>query len=208
MLTVARRLTTPESCRMTTSTLAERLQKALDHAGLTMAQLEVEAELGKGFLSRPLAGERKTMNVEFQKRIARVCGVSFLWLSTGDGPMRGSGDEPPPSEPETEASDEDTSPLVRALFRVMDPDKFAEQDFKSARRALVETFAYSKDGEPVDTRARQALVAAKSLRLEGLLVTNAGILSRVAWGKPDATLAKQRAEHEAANLADVKKRAK
>lgn len=174
---------------MTSSTLAERLQKAMDRAGLNQAQLEIEAQLGKGYLSRPLAGQRAKIDVQYLERIAGACEVSFKWLSTGKGPMLGSDvDESAHSESEpAEQPTEDTSPLVRALFRVMNPDAYTEQDFRAARRALVETYAFAKEGTSADDRAKQALDAARSLRLDGLLVTNAGIASRIAWGKPSAT---------------------
>jgi hypothetical protein len=180
MLTIARLSRATDDCPMTTSTLSERLKKAMDHAGLSATQLEVAAELGKGFLSRPLAGKRAKMGSELLKRIADKCGVSYLWLSVDSGPMLTgeSYDEPSPDIDESQASK-----LIKALFKVMDADRYAEADFRSARSVLIKTFASAREGTPAEERAKQALEAARALRIEGLPITDAAITARIAWGK-------------------------
>src|SRR3954465_11578782 len=76
---------TPENTCYVTSSIAERLKRAMEQAGLTQTALEAQARLSKGYLSRVLSGERKSIGGEKLAKIAAACGVRAEWLVTGEG---------------------------------------------------------------------------------------------------------------------------
>lgn len=169
----------------------------MTYARLSPTELEVKANLKKGYLSRPLGGGRTRLSIPYLRQIADACEVDYTWLSTGTGEMAGLQRQSPPSSPaptESVESSDETQSLVTALFRVMDPTAFTEADFLAARRALVDTFAYAKDGTSVGERALTALRSARSLRLDGLPVHTASILSRAAFGRIPETAQQARVD--------------
>lgn len=103
-----------------TTALKDRLAAAMAHAGLSQAELERRARLTRGFMSRPLREDRKRVDPQYLEAIARVCGVSFEWLSTGTGEMLS---QARPAEPAPVALPSlprivrgEISPLVRAAL--------------------------------------------------------------------------------------------
>lgn len=67
-----------------TTDFAKRLKEARSHAGLTQEQLADAADMSQsaiGDLESKRHGSRRTAT------LASVCGVSALWLESGEGPM-------------------------------------------------------------------------------------------------------------------------
>ena len=82
------------------TTLALRIKKARARAGLTQKALADKAGVEQPVISQLETG--KNLKSAFLATIADACGVSAIWLATGDGEMNASG--------ETQASDDLGSP--------------------------------------------------------------------------------------------------
>lgn len=66
---------------------AERLRHARELSGLTQIELAAAVETTQSMISRYEKGEN-VPGVYRVKEIAKACGVSFLWLATGDEPIQ------------------------------------------------------------------------------------------------------------------------
>lgn len=113
------------------STLSERITRALNYAGLTQSELSSYINVTESTVSQWITGETKTLKSENAAKVARVCQVNLIWLSTGDGPMVGR------SEPKVELP-EDISELI-TLYRRADKrgkeNIFATASYESKRIA-------------------------------------------------------------------------
>jgi transcriptional regulator with XRE-family HTH domain len=65
------------------STLAERVRATMATKGFNQDQLEKEAELSKGYLSRILSGERRNLGPAIIDRLASALDVGAPWLASG-----------------------------------------------------------------------------------------------------------------------------
>ncbi len=119
------------------STLSERLTAALAHSRRTKREIEVEAELTKGYLSTLTAGKRGArsgVGPDILRRLSEALHVSFEWLATGDGAMLRNG---PPS-----------------------PRPGAGTDFSERFPNCERTIAYLKDVKEISPRVAQLVRAA------------------------------------------------
>ncbi|AKU97028.1 hypothetical protein AKJ09_03692 [Labilithrix luteola] len=71
--------------------LASRVEIALRQSGKKKIDIEQEAGLPKGYMTRIIAGERRNLGPEKIRRIAEALGVSYEWLGT-------ESDEPPTAD--------------------------------------------------------------------------------------------------------------
>jgi transcriptional regulator with XRE-family HTH domain len=69
------------------STLAERLDQALKHAGITAYVLAKDTSTDQGSISRALSGQSTNQKHATLAKWAKRCGVRAEWLSMGTGPM-------------------------------------------------------------------------------------------------------------------------
>lgn len=69
------------------STLAKRLVRAMEHAGLNPYRLHKKTGVDIGTITKAREGDRKHLEHETVSKIALACGVRVAWLSLGDGPM-------------------------------------------------------------------------------------------------------------------------
>lgn len=73
---------------MDKTTLGERLASARAAAGLTREQLAVAAEMAGSTVGAIERGKTSDPGNARVLRLAQELGVSFLWLSTGEGCMQ------------------------------------------------------------------------------------------------------------------------
>lgn len=78
------------------ATLADRLRIAMEHAGITQAELARACGVKPPSVHGWLSGKAKFLRGENLLRASAALGVNQLWLATGQGPMR-SGDQTPGS---------------------------------------------------------------------------------------------------------------
>lgn len=74
--------------------LGERIQQALDAAGLSQGKAEQKAGLSDALLSKWMTGPSKPGSARLLA-LANALGVDFQWLAFGRGTMRPPGDEGP-----------------------------------------------------------------------------------------------------------------
>ena len=78
-------------------TFGERVRRSRRHAGLTAPQLAVQLGLSPGAVAQwETEGKRPRDIVGTSQEVARICGVDYIWLLTGDGKTRGCLALPPP----------------------------------------------------------------------------------------------------------------
>jgi transcriptional regulator with XRE-family HTH domain len=71
------------------STLADRIEKALELRQMSKQGLDSEAGLSKGYTSRVCSEKRERVSPDILRRVARVLRVSYEWLATGEGAIAG-----------------------------------------------------------------------------------------------------------------------
>lgn len=69
------------------STLAERLSRAMERAGLNAQELSRKASLTHTSVSYWLSGRNKGMRADTARKVANALDVSAIWLATGEGEM-------------------------------------------------------------------------------------------------------------------------
>ena len=62
---------------------ADRVRSLLAKKGWTQDRLESEADLGKGYVSRILSGDRQRIGIPAMQRMATALQVDYAWLATG-----------------------------------------------------------------------------------------------------------------------------
>ena len=67
--------------------LADRLNKALEFAGIKPAQIADIVGQTQANMSHYLNGRNKQISPLIARKIAEVCGVRLMWLVYGDEPM-------------------------------------------------------------------------------------------------------------------------
>jgi transcriptional regulator with XRE-family HTH domain len=70
-----------------TKQVATRIVRALEATGVSQGQVERDAKLSKGYLSRLRKAARGDVGVSTVVRIAHALGVRPCWLATGEGEM-------------------------------------------------------------------------------------------------------------------------
>lgn len=73
------------------STLAERLQTAMDRAGLNRYRLGKDSGVDLGAITRILQGKASRLEHGTLAALAKRCSVRMEWLSSGEGPMLEAG---------------------------------------------------------------------------------------------------------------------
>lgn len=81
----------------TKTTYAQRLKAARDHAGLSQSELGRQVDMSAQSIQYLEDSEKAAQGSNKTASIASVCGVSALWLETGQGTMTAGADAPLPS---------------------------------------------------------------------------------------------------------------
>lgn len=68
-------------------TLQNRLNAALEQAKMNKKNLAEKANVSKGAVTHWCNGRSKTIKTEQAQKVAEALGVSYDWLTTGNGPM-------------------------------------------------------------------------------------------------------------------------
>jgi len=68
------------------------MQRALDFAGLKVADLEQSTGMSRQTLSRWMNDRGAPPRELYVRHWAQMCGVSFVWLQTGESPRTGGPD--------------------------------------------------------------------------------------------------------------------
>lgn len=166
------------------STLAERLSRALTHSGFNQREVETKAGLSKGYLSRLVGGERARVDAGRLQKIATATGVDFAWLSTGAGPMLAPfGAAPTESaSPETRVERDDDNPFEAALAEAFRAGEYALSDLDAVRALLRHGATLLRHEVNLSDAAGFWLRAAAMLREEGRPVTVETLVYRMALG--------------------------
>lgn len=173
------------ACAVSTSppvatTLAERLSRAMTHAGFNQKTLEERAGLTRGYLSRVLKGERVRVDATRISRLARACGVDLRWLSTGEGemtPREGDGSAAGGAGPGHEPAD---NAFEHALAEGFRRGPFELADLDAVRRVMARGATLLRDEADLVEAATAWLRAAAALRRESRPVTVETLVYRMA----------------------------
>lgn len=102
-------------------TLGWRIQRAMDHAGIAIADLAEDLEVGRSTVSRWMHDQGAQPKRLYLARIAFRCGVDADWLITGQAeeqhPIDPAGQGKPPTKWETTGPDADVIHLRRLVTR-------------------------------------------------------------------------------------------
>lgn len=158
------------------TTLAERLSRAMTHAGFNQKTLEEHAGLTRGYLSRVLKGERVRVDATRISRLALACGVDLRWLSTGEGEMT-------PREGEAAAGgahEPADNAFEHALAEGFRRGPFELADLDAVRRVMARGATLLRDEADLVDAATAWLRAAAALRRENRPVTVETLVYRMA----------------------------
>jgi transcriptional regulator with XRE-family HTH domain len=93
---------------VTKTTLAERLEKVLEHLDITAYELSIRAGLSGSHIANIIKRNAKRTSAETIQLIARAAGVSERWLSFGEGSMHDESSTPEASDVPPRTAQPDT----------------------------------------------------------------------------------------------------
>lgn len=150
-----------DRCRMANESddILSRIEVARVRAGLNQSQLERDAGLAGGYLSKT----RKSVRARDVQEIARVCGVRLEWLLDGTAPMVATDTPEPQVAPLTDAD-----PFGPELLAAIDLKRHTLADLDAARRMARDVYLNLKDEPDKATIARRWMDLAARLRARGI----------------------------------------
>lgn len=154
--------------------------------GLNQAQLAEALGVRQETVSKIERGENKGEKAETQRQLAKIlqCTVAYL-IGESNDPASDSihGDLYPPQIERPKVRPEILAPFDEALFTAMNPKQFSSEDFDAVRNAFHRTYFHIDPNADLVAIARNWLVAAKQLRIEGHTPTPEAIATRASVGK-------------------------
>lgn len=90
--------------------LSDRLNTAMEEAGINAKQLAQKVGQTEANISHVLSGRNKSISADAAREMARLLNVRLMWLLYGDGPMR-----PSDTDRLTEAAEGLTPEQIAAL---------------------------------------------------------------------------------------------
>jgi hypothetical protein len=173
----------------THTTLKERLEEVVKHAGVKKAaELERRANLHRGYLSRPLSGERTFLAWDHADRLGEVTGISTEWIMSGRGEKFRVADgdgtasrarAPVAAEPKPDPRASALASLETALSFAFDGTRHHIRDCDAVRAVLRDSLEITVSDTELREAARLWLDAAMELRLQGMAVTVGTLMLRV-----------------------------
>lgn len=163
-----------DRCHMATDDtdgVLARIEVARLRAGLTQQQLERDAGLAGGYLSKT----RRSVRARDAQGVARVCGVRLEWLLTGAEPMVANAVPEPQTSPPS-----DTDAFGPELLAAIDVRRHTLADLDAARTMARDIYLSLVDEPDKVTIARRWLDIAARLRARGIEPTPKAIAGQQA----------------------------